>query len=95
MQRPVDRPDEMWGKDNHYKIQRHHPFRRLGEAILAFVYITAQKHHEIEHNGTLSREQGWIWEGDPKDHVNRPWPEECERTWTEKFKRQPTTKENI
>lgn len=93
-QSPVDQPDELYGKDNHYKIQRHHPFRRLGEAILCYVYITSEKHHDIEHNAKQSRANGWIWEGDPEDHVNRPWPESVEilHNWPERYRRKENMK---
>lgn len=95
MQTPVDQPHLLYGKDNSYKIQRHHPFRRLGEAILAYCYITREAHEHIENHASWAREVGWIHDKEPHGTELRPWPIECEKNWPEKFKRKTTNTENI
>lgn len=98
MQAPVDKPHLLYGKDNSYKIQRHHPFRRMGEAILAYCYLTTAHHTWVEDHGRESRELGWIHDKDPDGTEKRPWPESVEilHNWPEKYRRKENMKtENI
>lgn len=78
LQRPVDRPDLIFHKENFRKIQRHHVARRLGNRILIYLYVTTEFHAWIESHAKESRALGWlrnIGEGYPADpNQPRPWP---------------------
>lgn len=88
-QSPVDQPDKLYGKDNHYKIQRHHPYRRTNDLILCFCYISSEFHAWIESHATEARKMGWIKDGPPEPEDIRPWPESCEinHQWPEHHRR--------
>lgn len=87
MQRPVDQPDKLYSKDNSYQIQRHHPYRRLGEHILLYVYVSSRLHTHIEDHGKWSREVGWIHDHPPQPNDLRAWPASSEKHWPEKYRR--------
>lgn len=86
--RPADASLSIEHKD---ACDPHHPFGRVGERILCFLWVTKQKHHDIHDNGTKARLHGWLhppfW-GMPLDlSIPRPWPIDYEESWPEKYKR--------
>lgn len=91
LQRPVDRPDLLLHRTNRLRLHPHHPFARIGDAILAYVYITKEKHEWCHANSKEAREQGWLqgpYDGRPVNpEAPRPWPEKSEESWPEKYKR--------
>ncbi len=71
-------------------MEPHHPFGRLGERILAFVWVCGHCHDAIHDEGQQSRALGFLQpEFDGRTgEVPRPWPIEAESRWPSSLKRE-------
>lgn len=76
-------------------LERHHPFGRIKERILAYVYLAHESHEEIHDRGKKAREDGWLhpmfWGHPARDDWPRPWPAFDERWWPDNLKRSTLT----
>lgn len=86
--RTADKPFALERKDY---CDPHHPFGRVGDKILAFLWITKSKHEDIHDRGKKARADGWLhppfWGMSLDPSWPRPWPEWAEEKWPEKYKR--------
>lgn len=74
-----------------YYFERHHPFGRVNERILAYLYLCHKCHADIHDSGSWSTTLGWLqpeFRG-MQCHGQRafPWKKECELNWPENLKR--------
>lgn len=72
-------------------LERHHPWGRIGERILAYVYITSELHEWIHAHSKEALSLGWLTP-EYKGHVNsgkwpRPWSKQAEARWPASLKR--------
>lgn len=77
---------------NKDSFERHHPFGRLNERILAYLYLCHTCHETIHDFGKASSLKGWLqpeFRG-MQCHGERvfPWRKECELNWPENLKRE-------
>lgn len=72
-------------------MEAHHPFGRIGERILCFIWVFRATHQAIHDRGIWAREVGWLqppFDGRPMDNeYPRPWPKELECFWPPTYKR--------
>jgi len=73
-------------------MERHHPFGRLNERIMAYAYLCNACHEGIHDFGSWSTTRGWLqpeFRG-MQCHGQRafPWKKECELNWPENLKRE-------
>ncbi len=77
-------------------MESHHVFGRLGNRMLAYLFITPELHKWIHANGREARRLGWLqgpYDGRPLDpNAPRPWDSECESSWPDEYKRKPKPK---
>lgn len=72
-------------------LERHHPFGRLNERLLAYVYLCHPCHENIHDHGAMSREDGWLqpeFDGRSSANHHRPWNSKVELNWPENLKTQ-------
>lgn len=71
----------------------HHPFGRIGERILCFVWISQDLHKRIHDNSSWAHEVGWLQpEFASRKSTGlepRPWLKSEESNWPDKYKRKP------
>lgn len=82
---------EMSGRPiSKFEAEAHHPFGRLRERILAFVWLSSSSHRAIHDDGKEARRQGWLqpqYDGSKGKGAPRPWSREAEAEWPENLKR--------
>lgn len=76
----------------------HHPWGRVGDRILAFVWISRTFHEHLHQFGKQSAALGWLqpaFRGGAYDpHYKRPWPQWAEEYFPQKYKRLDTQPDN-
>ncbi len=70
-------------------MECHHPFGRLGERILAFVWVCGPCHQMIHDEGQQARAMGWLQpEFDGRSGpAPRPWQAIREGRWPKSLQR--------
>lgn len=70
-------------------LEPHHPFGRIKERILAFVWLCQPCHRIIHDEGKQARSLGWLqpqFDG-REGETRRMWKQECEQNWPDNLKR--------
>lgn len=77
---------------NKDSFERHHPFGRVNERLLAYLYLCHGCHKSIHDLGSLATSEGWLqpeFRGMQCHHERVfPWKKECELNWPENLKRE-------